>query len=300
MTQDSDPAASDLARKSNAAFPIIPATGRPWRLIPAFERNEELVSKAQTTVGRVVISLISYIMMYALAVNPLPALLACICAYTGRYRWSAIAFSTLIISLYNHFWVDLDLIAYIAKQEGVSSGVNEIMLGYAATAAVIVFCWTMLRFWPGVAPPVSMLRSTILTMSMLVSIIVFAQSPVCHGELRVILWALILAFIPYFWFLGYALSDSGTTPRIAIWQRLSLFHPFWGSSNTPFGKMQTYLQKFDAKSAPELAVTQIKGLKLLTWTVVAYIVQALFKHVFYTTLHIPIFENAFRHFCDGQ
>jgi hypothetical protein len=35
---------------------------------------------------------------------------------------------------------------------------------------------------------------------------------------------------------------------------------------TPFGKGIAYLQKFEARTPEDLAVTQLKGLKLAAWT----------------------------------
>jgi hypothetical protein len=62
---------------------------------------------------------------------------------------------------------------------------------------------------------------------------------------------------------------------------LKLFHfqPFWGSTNVPYPKGESYLARVEAKTPNALAVTQLKGLKLLLWASVLSVILALFNQV---------------------
>jgi lipoprotein signal peptidase len=80
-----------------------------------------------------------------------------------------------------------------------------------------------------------------------------------------VLWTFVAVFAAYFWFLSLALIDQrhkdGDPPLL----QLGTFRFFWGSSSTPIGKGAAYLRKVEAKDPRELAITQLKGLKLLMW-----------------------------------
>ena len=116
--------------------------------------------------------------------------------------------------------------------------------------------------------PAVLARSTALALiAGFIALVIAAQSPIAAGVPRVLLWSFLMTLVPYLWFLAYALADTGTLNRTAFWQHLGVFHPFWGASLTPFGKGLSYLGKFEAKTPEDLAVTQLKGLKLACWTV---------------------------------
>jgi hypothetical protein len=70
------------------------------------------------------------------------------------------------------------------------------------------------------------------------------------------------------------------------------YRPFWGSSSVPFAKGANYLRRIEAKDPKELAVTQLKGVKLLFWSILI----SFFSQVFYRGVHgylgIPTLSQA--------
>src|SRR5207249_2611160 len=75
-----------------------------------------------------------------------------------------------------------------------------------------------------------------------------------------------------------------------------LWRPVWMASTdsgTPFAKGAAYLRKIEAHSAEELAVTQIKGLKLLLWALILKMGQVWLQYFVYYKLGVPEFEAAF-------
>jgi hypothetical protein len=72
----------------------------------------------------------------------------------------------------------------------------------------------------------------------------------------------------YMWFICYAVIDQRSAQRSSPAFALGLLRPFWGSSSTPIGKGANYLAKLRCDHPRELARVQLKGLKLLAWSLV--------------------------------
>src|SRR2546426_3122343 len=82
----------------------------------------------------------------------------------------------------------------------------------------------------------------------------------------------------YFWYFGFTLLDRNSKDPDPYYLQLGTYYPVWAlrSSPTPFVKGAAYLRKIQAKNPEELAVTQLKGLKLLYWALVLNILNAVF------------------------
>ena len=87
----------------------------------------------------------------------------------------------------------------------------------------------------------------------------------------------------YIWFLGYALLDRRRKGQQPLLVRLFHFQPFWGSTNVPYPKGESYLARIEARTEQDLAVTQLKGFKLVLWASVLKIVLALFDQLVHGT-----------------
>jgi hypothetical protein len=96
----------------------------------------------------------------------------------------------------------------------------------------------------------------------------------------------------YIWFIGYALMDRTASPRKDLPLEAGALHPFWGSTNTPFPKGAAYLRRVEAHDAEQLAVTQLKGLKLLAWALGLVILHHVWMFCFHTYLGIPLASEA--------
>jgi hypothetical protein len=136
--------------------------------------------------------------------------------------------------------------------------------------------------------------------SSFLGLVFVAQPPISSGWFRITLWAFLIAVLPHLWFLAYALHDVNARREHApSSQRLGVFHPFWGSSLTPIGKGLSYLRKFEAQTAQELAVTQLKGLKLAIWACLLAACKSGLASAVYGYMEIPQFDDAFSQFTAG-
>ncbi|MGC2079960.1 MAG: hypothetical protein WA728_28875 [Xanthobacteraceae bacterium] len=296
-----------------------------WRIIPEIDKNPRVIKFVESIAGKMLLFIVFGILVFlaaphhhgeyraalecllnermikCLGIDPAQiaatfviTLLAATCAFAEKYRWWAVPFATAIILYQNSFWFNAHLAVTVATKEGVEGQINFTALGLCTPVAVFLFSAFVIysaRLFRGVF----VFRRPILCMIVfLFSMVVVAASPALHGVQRVLLWSFIGTFVVYFWFLGYALLEiaSRTPPILA---QLGTFYPFWisGATSTPFGKSVTYLQRFESHGSRELAVTQLKGLKLLLWVLILKVAGICFIVVTERYFHIPNFDEAF-------
>ena len=124
------------------------------------------------------------------------------------------------------------------------------------------------------------------------ALIVLAGIAAPHSLPYTILWGLVGALASYVWFIAYAVTDRNSKPAGELTLELTAFHPLWGSTGTPFPKGAAYLRRIEAKTAEQLAVYQLKGLKLLAWAIILGVFQAQWWKFFHGFLRIPTAEQA--------
>jgi hypothetical protein len=265
-----------------------------WRIIPQIDKDPRFVAYAQRLPGRValfgVLTALAAL-LYFLGVDLLVAPLASVCAHAQNLRRYLIPSATLLLLCKNGFWIDVDLVQRVVEQEGLANQINHPLLFFGTLALVLVLCSCLLVFWPRIIAIPLFRRSTVCLISGFIALVIAAQSPIVAGMPRVLLWSFLVTLLPYLWFLAYALADVDTLDRTPFWQHLGVFHPFWGSTLTPFGKGLSYLEKFEAKTPEELAITQLKGLKLASWTLLLAVCSNSFSALVHGYLALPHFDD---------
>jgi hypothetical protein len=276
-----------------------------WRIIPQIDKNPRIIKFAESISGKILLLALFGVLLdlttgfptYVLDFHHhfywiVTTLLTATCASAGKYRWWVIPFATWIVLYQNRFFFDTHLTAIVATQEGVESQNNFRVLRLLMPLAVLLLSAGVIysaRRFRGIA---IFRRPVVCLITFFVAMVFVAESSAMHGMHRVILWSFIGALAPYFWFLGYAVLEVAREPP-PILAQLGVFHPFWGSTNVPFGKSVTYLRKFESQGSHELSITQLKGLKLALWLAVLRVVQKCFTVSTHTYLHIPTFEESF-------
>jgi hypothetical protein len=165
-------------------------------------------------------------------------------------------------------------------------------LNLAATLSVIAigmalyFCvmrWPKSRF--GRRPIVFLLSG----FSLLIVCACYAPQ---HARASAVLWGFVAVLATYVWFIAYAVTDKSSVPKRDGSLELASLRPLWGSTNTPFPKGAAYLRRIEAKTPEQLAVVQLKGLKLLAWAILLGLGQSLWYRFFHGWLGIPIASQA--------
>jgi len=108
-----------------------------------------------------------------------------------------------------------------------------------------------------------------------------------HSLYYRVLWTLVGTWASYLWFVCYALTDRSSMPKRDLTLELATLRPLWNSTFTPFPKGAAYLRRIEAQTPQELAVTQLKGLKLLVWAMMLAIFEQWWFRLFHGYLRIP-------------
>jgi hypothetical protein len=102
------------------------------------------------------------------------------------------------------------------------------------------------------------------------------------------------------WFFAFALLDLRSRERSPLLFQMGIFNPFWGSTATPFGKGAAFLRKHQSRTPEDLAVTQLKSLKLLVWALFLLLTSKVLVELFEVQLGIPKAELAYAAFLSGK
>jgi hypothetical protein len=167
------------------------------------------------------------------------------------------------------------------------------------TSALIVFVLALgaMLFWLAIALPRSFIgrHPVFILLSGYSLLIVFAAYFPNTTQWYLRVWEFTATFGGYLWFIGYSLLDCSAPGRDDFSLQVGTYWPFWGSPATPFVKGASYLRRIEAKDADQLAVTQLKGLKLLAWSLLIALFAKYFSQGLYGYLAIPTFADAFAH-----
>ena len=244
------------------------------RIIPDLEKRENVVEMTQKPFGKLLV-LITFGALWTLCSNwdsidtaiELVVILTAL-TFFPQHRRLLVFFGTFYW-LMSHT-INLKILQIIANQheEGLIEVIKTPYFYIAIVALVVIFCIvfyklaeTFPRTWPMNRPVATLITGYFLLMCI-------AYYVPMNGMLSVWTWGFILVLGKYLWFLGYSLLDRGSKKATSIVSQFGFYLPFWGSSYTPFPKGAAYLRKIEADTAEKLAISQIKGIKLVAWAIV--------------------------------
>jgi len=255
-----------------------PATGRlaDFRLIPRIETYPAVVSFAQTLPGKLVLLTL---FAFGLAYN--------------RQSWvPLLLFLTLITFLPDHRRILLTA-STLAFTFLVNWNAYKNSL-YVTTLLCLTLFLGALLFWSAARWPRSWYgrRAVLIFLSGFAALVAFAATTPQDAWFSHPLWDFTYMLSTYIWFIGYSLLDAKMEGHDAFDLQLGSYRPFWGSTNTPFAKGAAYLRRIEARNAEQLAVTQLKGVKLLAWASLISFFADLYTHYVYGYLRIPTYSQA--------
>jgi hypothetical protein len=264
-----------------ATIETLPARRIPglasFRLIPRIETYPVVLHYAQTAAGKLLI-LVLFAVGLRLAIQDwLPLSLALtVIAFFPTHRRLLLTLATLVF-------------AFVLPW---SKFVNPF---YSVTLLVFMISTAALFFWLSIELPHSLFgRRPIFFLLGTFALVVFLSSylpqtsPAYHT-----IWDFLNVFGMYLWFIAYCLLDRRAPERDDFARQVGTFRPFWGSPNVPFVKGAAYLRRIEARDGQQLAVTQLKGLKLLLWSILLMYFSKYFAMFVHGTLLIPTFSEAF-------
>lgn len=290
-TPGADGFAAALRRYGVGAHPL------DWRL-PPIETYPRFIALVQTPIGRLLLFL-AFAGLLRLFDEKLwlpVTVAAAVVSLAGRYRFHAAVLATGGVLLIDPGWFDFHAVYNAARQEGMLDTLHPVyvrdgtLLAGVPLAAAAMYLARRFRDHP-------LGRRPVLAQHLLYFCLVgLATSQWLQGAAQVLLWSLVAVFSAYFWFLAYALMDMRHRTPSPILLQFATFHPFFGSTTVPMGKGASNWRSTDSGTPEELAVTQLKGLKLLLWALVLTGLHWLLEEVAYGRFGIPTLKIAFGEF----
>jgi hypothetical protein len=252
-----------------------------FRLIPRIETFPAVVSFAQTTLGRITLLVAFGLELHYFLQD-----------WSYLRDWSSTLQILLFLALvtfmpqYRRFVLALAPIAIVILQTYDSPLLLGLTLGVVAFGIFLYWCamrWPKSRFGQ---------RPTMFLLTGFPVLIISACVAAPHTLTYSILWPLVGVVASYVWFIGYALMDRHSKPVSDLTLEFTAFRPLWGSTNTPFPKGAAYLRCIEARDSEQLAVVQLKALKLLAWAILLAVFFKLWNEFFHVYLRIPTSDHA--------
>ena len=261
----------------------------------AIDENQTLVAWVQTSTGKLTLlafafTALTMTLSWQEALFDVAAM--AFFAYWPQWRSLILFVSTYIVAfLFPHGSID-DAIRGVAAHEGFSE-LPPTAVSYVALIGFSFIAWGLLAYARHHKQSVLAQRPFLSLIAIELVLCLLSYQGVSQGLPRLMLWSLLCVLTPYFWYLAYALVDQRSKERSSDLFQLGVFHPVWGgASSIPVGKGAAFLRKMLAKNPEEMAITQIKGVKLLLWADALLALKMLLKWFFEDYCHIPSVTDA--------
>jgi hypothetical protein len=273
---------------------------RRFRVIPQLDTYPGVVTLVQSTRGRILLLSCAAIGLRLAEKQWLPVTICLVfMTFLPAGRRQVLTFCTL-------FWA-----TWLSGQEASSHFVTLTHVGRSSELAMFIIAASLRGavlgvgaglFYGATKYPNSLLgkRPLLLLLGGFFTLILAASYIAVPLAVHNAVWLFLNVFATYLWFIGYSLLDRNSINRDRFSLQLGTFQPFWASLDTPFTKGSTvtpfvkgaaYLRRIEAKSSEELAITQLKGLKLLGWALVLKLVSHELKHFLHGYLGIATYDQ---------
>ncbi len=246
-----------------------------FRIIPRLETFPWAVAFAQTVLGKVILLSLFCLGLFLTAYHPFPVLAftlaVALITFMPAYRRHVMTIAPVAIAVRCYFKQPLLL------------GLN-----LALMALGMLLYWCVMR-WPKslfAKRPITFLLSgftAVILMACLVMRGTWSYTP---------LWGLVGTLSSYLWYFCYAMIDRNSQPGRDATLELSTFGPLWGQNHIPIPKGAAYLRRIEAKNPEQLAIVQLKGLKLLVWALLLIFFQSVWLRFFHAYLRIPTSDQS--------
>ena len=166
-------------------------------------------------------------------------------------------------------WTDLlTHIETISVDQARLTGQSQ-AIAWVCTVACLCFLYVALTFSKQL--PKSMFsRHPLMGMLLLLSLMLLVGK-ITTGSIAYVSNLVVLTLAPYVWFIPQAVMAARAGKSGSVLLNLALIRAFWNPTYLPYGKGPGYLEKHQASNAKDVAIAQLKGLKLLVWGLCLYL-----------------------------
>ncbi|AOF91635.1 hypothetical protein [Sinorhizobium sp. RAC02] len=205
---------------------------------------------------------------------------------------------TLVIGLTTLFFIMLrptrseELSDFLRREMDLVGTIDQRILIAGAGIAFLAFGIAALRLqstFRTTAPG----RHPVLTMMLIFfAVLAVPLSGLLPVKFAAEVWLFLAALASGFWCIAYALADQKVKQTTNPLPRVAFFRPFWEGPTLPIGKGAGFLAKFEAKDETALAVTRLKGLKLIVWGALLAGADVTARNVLNTEAGVPVLADA--------
>ena len=288
-----------------AVGPGRPAAGRGLRAALAIDERAGFIGGAQTGAGRMLLllaAMAAVIPHFGIWTGSL-AVAAAMAAVVWPARRTAILFAaTWTSACLNTALGEVDTVAHIRAvlaQEGMEASLGP-TLALVFLAALFVVSLALLRHAQQAPQSLFARRPLLVLLAAEALLCVLGGTGLLHGWPRVLVWSAVFVFTPYLWFLPFAVADLRSRTPSPLSLQMALLRPYWSPAYLPFGKGAAFLRKHLSKTPHELAVTQLKAIKLLLWANLLFALIGMLDWLFATQMAVPEVDDAIAAFLAGQ
>jgi len=265
-----------------------PSPGFRFRIIPQLDTYPSVVRFAQTIAGKLLLIALAAVGFYYNRADwkVYSAFLVATTFFPGNRRQIVFA-GTILYSIHSArsaYFGQFPAHGFLSGAQGFKLQLLFIAVSFALGWVLFSLASRYRRSFVGKRP------ITVLLLFFFVCLIATSCLPM-STEVREILFLLLTVFSGYMWYIGYSLLDLKSMTPEPFWRQASSFRPLWSIFPTPLGKGITYWRRIEATDAEQLAITQLKGLKLITWAAVLRVIFVPIQDFFYGTLSIPSYQE---------
>lgn len=240
------------------------------------DKNEKIINFAQTVKGKIIMCFLLGIIFFSISsvsfqnpmLNGLVLISTFIFAFFPKYRKITLIISSLAVLMAKPFWYGLDFIIQMFIMQNVSPTNTKI----TAVLAMVFFLmfFSLIMYLGRKKKDLFILKYPIRTLVFITATLYFSSFFLFNTYIIVFISCSFYIFKAYFWYFAYALSELKLKNPPQLNQQLGHLKNFWCglTSTIPIGKGAHYLNSKLAKNERELAINQLKALKLLFWCVV--------------------------------
>jgi len=271
----------------------------------AIDESPTLTAWSQTMVGRGVMIAVAVALLNIrqqdVAWSSILVCMAFLYACTPVWKPWILLIWAQSLAIYRILTASRDLNASIVKvvqQEGIAA-FPEWQLALVVHGVFMILAWAMLVY--ARRHPRSLLaRHPVVWLLCAEFLLLFVSSRgVLSGMTRTVVWTFFLISSSHLWFVAYALVDQRSRDRSPDAFQLGTFRPFWGFTSLPYNKGAAFLRKVAATTPHDLAVTQLKGLKLLVWVTILYGLHTALVWACERRWHVRTIEDEITAFLSG-
>lgn len=261
------------------------------------DKSEAFITFVQTHRGQWLLALLSWLLIaphLGVWESGLAVTGAVLAAKFPDYR-GRLLFVTTMVTTFLGTWIgDIDTLDHI------QAVMNAYQVSNLQAQVISLGCLVILMLLiPIILQRVSQFPESFLAKRPVIALLGFEcflcvsiGMPGLSPSVIVLIWSMVFTFTPYIWFLSYAIVDQRNHRSTHLLLQMGVTRPFWSPSYLPHGKGAAFLAKYAPQSKVELAVTQLKAVKLLFWSNVLFAIYGAINMVFHDHLQIPNLQDA--------